>query len=78
MQVFAQKLCVDYVFGGDCRAVLYYSDVKKRVELPVKDRYVECNQKVKVLLSEMRKYLEEGRIPATVSYTHLRAHETSV
>ena len=64
MQVFAQKLCVDYVFGGDCRAVLYYSDVKKRVELPVKDRYVECNQKVKVLLSEMRKYLEEGRIPA--------------
>lgn len=29
MQVFAQKLCVDYVFQCDCEAVLYYADAKK-------------------------------------------------
>ena len=29
MQVFAQKVCVDYVFGGDCDGLIYYADVKK-------------------------------------------------
>ena len=28
MQVFAQKICVDYVFGCDCDGVIYYADVK--------------------------------------------------
>ena len=31
MQVFAQKVCVDYVFGGDCDGLIYYADVKKRI-----------------------------------------------
>ena len=29
MQVFAQKICVDYVFKCDSDAALYYADVKK-------------------------------------------------
>lgn len=64
MQVFAQKLCVDYVFGGDYRAVLYYADVKKRIELPIKENYEQSDQKLKQLLSEMRDCLKLGRIPA--------------
>lgn len=64
MQVVAQKLCVDYVFGCDCRAVLYYADVKKRTELPMEDRYEEARGKLKLLLSEMREYLKKGKIPA--------------
>lgn len=64
MQVFAQKLCVDYVFGGSCDAVLYYADVKKRISLPLNDNITEYDLQLKVILKEMRSYLELGRIPA--------------
>lgn len=63
MQVFAQKLCVDYVFGGDCSAVLYYADVRRRVQLPVREFFDEYNQKLKCTLQEMRKYFAAGKIP---------------
>lgn len=63
MQVFAQKICVDYVFGGDCKAVLYYGDVKKRVELPLQQNFQEYDGRLKIILKEMRKNLQEGRIP---------------
>lgn len=64
MQVFAQKLCVDYVFGSDCEAVLYYADVKKRIRLPVKEDFQKCDEKIKCLLQEMRDYAAQGLIPA--------------
>ena len=63
MQVFAQKLCVDYVFESDCEGILYYSDVKKRVSLPLKDSFEVYDQKLRQILSEMREYLEKGVIP---------------
>lgn len=63
MQVFAQKLCVDYVFGGDCDGILYYADVKKRVELPLKENFDMYSQQLKGLLREMRMNLEQGMIP---------------
>lgn len=63
MQVFAQKICVDYIFDCDCSAVIYYADVKKRIELPVKENYMEHDQKLKRLLAEMRQYLSLGNIP---------------
>lgn len=63
MQVFAQKLCVDYVFGGNCDAVLYYADVKKRIPLPVKEQFEEMDARLKKLLQEMRGYLDTGKIP---------------
>lgn len=63
IQVFAQKLCVDYVFGCDCDAVLYYADVKKRILLPMKERFVECDCKLKAFLTEMRSFLSQGKIP---------------
>lgn len=64
MQVFAQKLCVDYVFGGDCDGVLYYADVKKRVALPLKENFTEYDCQLKALLKEMRMNLEQGIIPS--------------
>lgn len=64
MQVFAQKLCVDYVFGSNCDAVLYYADVKKRIPLPLKENFAIYDQKLRTLLKEMRNYLEQGTIPA--------------
>lgn len=63
MQVFAQKICVDYVFGSDCDAMIYYADVKKRISLPVRDNFAEYDRKIKALLVEMRIALEQGIIP---------------
>lgn len=63
MQVFAQKICVDYVFGGDCDAVLYYADVRRRTVLPVREFFDEYDQKLKRILAEMRGYLAAGQIP---------------
>ena len=64
MQVFAQKTCVDHVFGGDCDGIIYYADVKKRVTLPLRQNYEVYDLQLKQILKEMRKYLESGKIPA--------------
>lgn len=63
MQVFAQKICVDYVFGCNCDGVLYYADVKKRIALPLKENFTEYDTRLKDILSEMRKDLASGCIP---------------
>lgn len=63
IQVFAQKICVDYVFNCNCDGVLYYADVKKRIKLPLKDNFLEYDQILKSKLAEMRRLLLEGRIP---------------
>lgn len=63
MQVFAQKICVDYVFGGDCEGVLYYADVKKRIYLPLKENFGVYDNQLKELLAKMRYDFEQGLIP---------------
>lgn len=63
MQVYAQKICVDYVFGGNSDAEIYYADVKKRVSLPIKENSNILDKQLKRLLQEMRGYLEKGSIP---------------
>lgn len=63
MQVFAQKLCVDYVFGCDCEAVLYYANVKKRVELPLRENSSKYDDMLISILEEMRDKLRQGIIP---------------
>ncbi|MCD8095589.1 MAG: CRISPR-associated protein Cas4 [Ruminococcus sp.] len=63
IQVFAQKLCVDYIYGCDCECYLYYSETKKRIELPFKERYDEFNETLLGYLGEMRKILLSGVIP---------------
>lgn len=61
MQVFAQKLCVDSVFGCDCDSVIYYSDVKKRVDLTFDD-YVYMNT-LKSILDTINERKKSGQIP---------------
>lgn len=63
MQVFAQKICVDYVFGCDSEAVLYYADVKKRFKLPLKENFEIYNNRLIRILDEMRSNLKMGVIP---------------
>ena len=63
MQVFAQKVCVDYVFGCDCQGVLYYADVKERVRLPLQENYADYDKELRTVLREMRSCLQTGEIP---------------
>ena len=63
MQVFAQKICVDYVFKCDSEAVIYYADVKKRYHLPLRELYIELDRELKDILSQMRKNIRDGYIP---------------
>lgn len=63
VQVFAQKLCADSIFGVNCEGVLYYSDVKRRVKLPFDEEYDKYYSLITKLLSEMRGVLESGEIP---------------
>lgn len=63
MQVFAQKLCVDYVFESDCEAVIYYANVKKRIKIPLRENFEKYDCQLRALLEEMRYYLEHGIIP---------------
>lgn len=63
MQIFAQKLCVDYVFGSDCDAVIYYADVKKRIKVPLKENFAQYDGQLRTMLKEMRYNLDHGIIP---------------
>lgn len=63
IQVFAQKVCVDSVFGCKCSAVIYYADEKKRVALPFDTQYERYNKQLRDLLALMRTYTDNGIIP---------------
>ena len=63
MQVFAQKICTDHVFGCDCDGYIYYADVKKRIKLPLSEGYSEYDNELKTLLEKMRDYKLRGIIP---------------
>ena len=63
MQVFAQKICVDAVFGGDCKAAIYYGNTKRRVALPFEAEFDAYDALLKETLEKMRRYLREGTIP---------------
>lgn len=63
MQVFAQKICVDFVFGCNSKAVIYYADVKKRIALELNKDFEKYDSLLKKILSEMREYLNAGKIP---------------
>lgn len=63
LQVFAQKLCVDNIFRCDSQGVIYYADVRKRIRLPLKEKYDDYLEKVEEILSDIRNYTARGEIP---------------
>lgn len=63
IQVFAQKLCADYVWHSDSEAYLYYSDIRKRVRLPFEAEYERYDELLRRLLREMRGILALHKIP---------------
>lgn len=63
MQVFAQKICVDFIFQCDCEGRIYYADTKKKILLPLREKYKEYDCQLRHMLTEMRYNLERGVIP---------------
>ena len=47
IQVFAQKLCVDWMWGCESEGFIYYSDTRKRVKLPFDIEYGDYLAKTK-------------------------------
>ncbi|MDD4493623.1 MAG: CRISPR-associated protein Cas4 [Eubacteriales bacterium] len=65
IQVFAQKLCADYLWNSDCEAYIYYSKIRRRIKLPFNNPeiYQKYDNMIKTSLSEMRKILLENALP---------------
>jgi CRISPR-associated exonuclease Cas4 len=63
IQVFAQKLCADYVWKCSSEAYIYYADTRKRVELPFEKEYRAYDTKIKELLAQMREINITHEIP---------------
>lgn len=63
IQVFAQKVCADFVWKCDSEAYLYYSDIRKRIQLPFDEMFEKYDNLLRKLLSEMRSVISEHRIP---------------
>ena len=65
LQVYAQKLCADHVFGCDAEMTLYYTREKKRVAVP-RERIAGLHELLLGTLARMARCMEERRIPALV------------
>lgn len=63
MQVFAQKICTDYVFHCNSEGYIYYADVKKRVKLPLAENFDTYNSELIEILVKMRECMKKGIIP---------------
>lgn len=66
IQVFAQKICADYVFDCSSEAYLYYADTRKRVRLPFDEKYGKYDALLKELLIKMRCVLSQDKIPPRI------------
>lgn len=63
IQVFAQKLCADFIWKCDSKAFLYYADIRKRVALPFDEMYEVYDAMLKQYLREMHVIMENHTIP---------------
>jgi CRISPR-associated exonuclease Cas4 len=64
IQVFAQKLCADYIWKCNSEAYIYYADTRKRIALPFEKEYEKYDTKIKELLSQMREINITHEIPS--------------
>ena len=60
MQLLAQKICVDSMFDVQCSACLYYSDIRKRVEITFEQN--DYNN-LKQAIQEIRWYYSHAMVP---------------
>lgn len=58
IQVFAQKVCADFIWKCSSEAFLYYADTRKRVALPFDEAYETYDAMLKKYIGEMNDILE--------------------
>lgn len=63
IQVFAQKMCADYIWQCNSKACIYYSETKRRVMLPFNEQKERYSKLLHSYLHDMRTILQEGKIP---------------
>lgn len=63
IQVYAQKLCADYIWNCESCGYIYYSDTRKRICLPFDEEKEKYDELLKKLISEMNEITERGIIP---------------
>ncbi len=63
IQVFAQKLCADYIWNCDSEGYIYYCDTRRRVKMPFDEEYEKYRNLFDTLTFEMEELAEKGVIP---------------
>ena len=63
IQVFAQKICADYIWKCNSEGYLYYSDTRKRIRIPLEEDFEKYNALIIDYLSKMRDILKIKKIP---------------
>lgn len=63
IQVFAQKICADYIWHCNSECYIYYAQTKKRIKLPFDTEFEKYDKMLKEYLRQMRDYLTKHKIP---------------
>ena len=63
IQIFAQKICVDYIFNCKSEAAVYYGNTRKRIDLCVNKDYKRLDSILRETLGKMRYYSSRNEIP---------------
>lgn len=63
IQVYAQKVCADYLWKCNSNGYIYYCDTRKRVRLPFDEEKEKYSSTLNKLTTEMKQIMESGIIP---------------
>ena len=66
IQVFAQKLCADYIWKCNSEGCIYYADTRKRVKMPFDEEYDRYKALLDDLVGKMQNVMESGVIPPKI------------
>ncbi len=73
IQVYAQKLCADHIWGCDAEAFLYYDSTHRRVRLPFAEEGDAYHAMLMQYLTEMKTMLAQRKIPAAAAKQSCRS-----
>lgn len=63
LQVYAQKVCVDNIFGCDCEGYIYYSDIRRRVHIPFETDIDNFKKLLSETLTQIKQFKEKESVP---------------
>lgn len=66
IQVFAQKLCADYIWSCNSYGYIYYADTKKRIKLPFNEEYDKYFSRFTELIAGMKECAAGNEIPGRI------------